>query len=103
MLSNLYLNFNYTLFYHCYNLLLTKHSTLFFNPINLMSVVAKPIKSASLILARAHKSLTSHFNYQLLMLQKNAKSTWGLNLVFPGGLYDPFHDNILKELFDLPT
>lgn len=37
------------------------------------------------------------------MLQKNAKSTWGLNLVFPGGVYDSAHDPILKNMFNLPT
>lgn len=61
-----------------------------------MTSITIPIKSASLILARSHSSHTSFFNYQLLMLQKKAKSTWGMNLVFPGGIYDLVHDPILK-------
>lgn len=64
-----------------------------------MSKIVKPLKSASLIITRKKHTETSFFDYEILMMKKKARPPWGSVLVFPGGLFDPQHDNYLKEKF----
>lgn len=64
-----------------------------------MSKIVKPLKSASLIITRTKQSETSFYDYQILMMKRKARAPWGSVLVFPGGLYDPQHDNYLKDKF----
>lgn len=64
-----------------------------------MSRIVRPLKSASLIITRGKKSSTSFYNYEILMMKRKARPPWGSVLVFPGGVYDPEHDNYLKDKF----
>jgi hypothetical protein len=68
-----------------------------------MKTVTKPIKSASLIIARSKQSQTSFFDYELLMMKRKVRPPWGAILVFPGGVYDKQYDNPLQERFNLAS
>ena len=61
-----------------------------------LKLIAKPIRSASLIITRSCKSSISYFDYELLMMKRKIRPPWGAILVFPGGVYDEEHDNYLQ-------
>ena len=56
-----------------------------------------------MIVARTIKSSTSFYNYELLMMQRKARPPWDSMLVFPGGKYDPDHDDLLKNKFEMKS